>query len=254
MVSIILSILIIAVIICLFILFAVFSYLRNRRRRILYESERLVLMQQHKNELLNQKLLAQQQTMQHIGREIHDSVGQKLTLASLYAKQIELSGNLDARSKLKDIGLIIDESLSELRHLSKSLSDPSKFHDNLAKLISDEAKRINSAGICFISIVGTGIDSVIPPYETNIFFRILQEFIQNSLKHADCRRITIVIDMEGEELQICVADDGKGFDTAVVSDGIGLQNMKRRAAQINANFQLTSIAGEGTILKLQWKP
>ncbi len=249
-----LSILIITVIICLFILFAVFSYLRNRRRRILYESERLVLMQQHKNELLNLKLLAQQQTMQHIGREIHDSVGQKLTLASLYSKQLELSKKLDVGNKLKDIGLIIDESLAELRQLSKSLSNPDSFNDSLIKLVSDEAKRINSAGICFISIEEYGIDVVIPPYETNIFFRILQEFIQNSLKHADCRRIFIKTGLDGDELIISAFDDGKGFDTAVVSDGIGLQNMKRRAAQINANFQLTSIAGEGTILKLQWKP
>lgn len=221
---------------------------------MLYESERLVLLQQHKNELLNLKLLAQLQTMQHIGREIHDSVGQKLTLASLYSKQLEVSENLDAANKLIDIGLIIDESLAELRQLSKSLSNPDSFNDSLNKLISDEAKRINSAGICFVSFEEYGNEVVIPPYETNIFFRILQEFIQNSLRHSDCRRIVIKIGVDGEVLQISAIDDGKGFDTAVLSDGIGLQNMKRRAAQINANFQLTSIAREGTILRLQWKP
>ena len=74
------------------------------------------------------------------------------------------------------------------------------------------------------------------------------------MRHADCRRIFIKIGLDGDVLQISAVDDGKGFDTAVVSNGIGLKNMKSRAAQINANFQLTSIAGEGTILELQWKP
>ena len=87
--------------------------------------------------------------------------------------------------------------------------------------------------------------------EKNILFRLLQEFLQNSLKHSKCRKIEISLDKKDEQLLITATDDGKGFDTSSSSTGIGLQNMQRRAEQINAVYKLSSESGKGTTLTLQ---
>jgi signal transduction histidine kinase len=225
-----------------------------RKRKVLHEKEKAELESAHQVDLLNAKMESQYQAMQFIGREIHDNVGQKLTLASLYTKQEESKTSELTKGRLLEIGTIIDESLTELRHLSKSLTNPDTLQASLDELLSEEAKRINAAGICFVSFLPDGSSTFLPPAEKNIFFRILQEFIQNSLKHAECRRIELAISLVGHEIHINASDDGKGFDIQHVSAGIGLQNMERRALQVNADLTLTSIQGKGTSLLIKWKP
>lgn len=224
-----------------------------RKRKLLHEKEKAELENIHQLDILQARMDSQVQVMQFIGREIHDSVGQKLTLASLYAKQLSQHAG-SSENRLNEIGMIIDESLSELRQLSKSLTEPETHHASLGELIDEEAKRINHAGICFIAVSGSGLLMSLPHAVKNSIFRIIQEFIQNSLKHAGCRRINISLEAVGNEWAITAADDGKGFDTEAVSSGIGLHNMKRRAALVNAQIHLSSKPGEGTLLKLNWKP
>lgn len=225
-----------------------------RKRKILHEKEKAELESVHQVDILNAKMESQYQAMQFIGREIHDNVGQKLTLASLYTKQEESKNGDLSKGRLLEIGLIIDESLSELRQLSKSLTNPDALQSSLDELLSEETKRINAAGVCYVAFSPNGSTTFLPPAEKNIFFRILQEFIQNSLKHAECRRIELAIVQVGQEIHINASDDGKGFDIQKVSAGIGLQNMERRALQVNADLKLTSIQGKGTYLLIKWNP
>jgi signal transduction histidine kinase len=222
-----------------------------KKSRQVFKEEQKSIAQQHEQELLESQLEIQQQTMQHIGTEIHDNVGQKLTLASLYTKQLAAGSVHNMESRIMEVGKIIDESLTELRQLSKTLTNPDLANAGLLKLLYEETKRINASGICHISISGISEEIVLPQAEKNILFRMLQEFIQNSLKHSGCRKINILLQIENERLQITAADDGKGFDTSIPSTGIGLQNMKRRAEQLKAIYQLSSIVGGGTTLTLQ---
>jgi signal transduction histidine kinase len=244
-------IIIFSVIFLLFFLGIVIFIFQYRKRKILHEKEKVEIDKQHKVDLLNTQLQSQQQTMQHIGTEIHDNVGQKLTLASLYTKQLSSKSMQEMEMKMASVGNIIDESLTELRQLSKTLTNPELANASLEFLLQEEAKRINVSGICHVSINNSGVDIVLPQADKNILFRLLQEFVQNSLKHSGCRRISIALEKMKEKLFITATDDGKGFDTSVVSTGIGLQNMKRRGEQLNAIYQLSSEVGKGTTLTLQ---
>lgn len=244
-------IIIFSVIFLLFFVGIVIFIFQYRKRKILHEKEKVEIDRQHKVDLLNTQINSQQQTMQHIGTEIHDNVGQKLTLASLYTKQLSNRSVEEMEAKIAAVGNIIDESLTELRQLSKTLTNPELANASLEFLLNEEAKRINVSGICYVSINNSCADIVLPQADKNILFRLLQEFVQNSLKHSDCRRISIALEKMNEKLFITATDDGKGFDTSDVSTGIGLQNMKRRAEQLNALYQLSSESGKGTTLTLQ---
>ncbi len=226
-----------------------FVQYKNKQKMVLQEKQ--LVEQLHQEQLLSAQLESQQETMQHIGTEIHDNVGQKLTLASLYSKQLTSSTTPEITDKINTIGKIIDESLAELRLLSKTLTNPLLAHADLIYLLKEEAKRINASGICYLSLSTTEIEITLPPARKNILFRLLQEFIQNSLKHADCKGILIEISLVGETIYITASDDGKGFDTKAVSNGIGLQNMQRRAEQLKASFNLKSQKNTGTTLTLQ---
>jgi signal transduction histidine kinase len=222
----------------------------HNRHKLKKISETKELVHHHSRELLSIQLETQQQTMQHIGTEIHDNVGQKLTLASLYTKQLAAGTVTNMEGKIAEVGNIIDESLTELRQLSKTLTNPELANASIIILLNEEASRINASGICHVSI--SNIDEIVlPQAEKNILFRLLQEFIQNSLKHAACRKIIIALEKESNMLNVTATDDGKGFDTSGVSTGIGLQNMKRRSEQLNATYKLTSEKGSGTSLTLQ---
>ena len=225
--------------------------IQYRKRKIEHTKETEMLNEKHTQDLLEKQLETQLLTMQHIGTEIHDNVGQKLTLASLYTKQLSIKTITNLDEKVNAISTIIDESLSELRQLSKTLTNPQLADAGLLFLLNEEARRVNASGVCFINIDSNKKEIILPQAEKNILFRLLQEFIQNSLKHSGCRKITISFLKENDYLKITATDDGRGFDTNATSYGIGLQNMRRRAGQINATYEMNSEAGKGTSIILQ---
>jgi len=226
----------------------VFQY---RKRKLLHEKEKAGIEKQYRLDLLNTQLQIQQETMEFIGREIHDSVGQKLTLASIYSQKLEFENELNPIAlKLKQISGVINDSLSELRDLSKTLTDNRLQHTNLTELLRVECEKINDSGICqavFVSDFTTEINVT----NKSFLFRVVQEFIQNSLKHSGCSLISIELKQKSDGLSIRVSDDGKGFDIeSTHSGGIGLDNMKRRMQMIGGSFNLRSESGSGTELDL----
>ncbi len=229
----------------------VFVY-RYRKRKLIHESEKKQLDDQHKAELLSSQLEIQQQTMQHIGREIHDNVGQKLTLASLYALRLG-HNNQDAaiNEPLTSISNLINESLTELRKLSENLTDNDLLTAGIEGLIKKECDKINTLGSCRAAVTFTGLPVLVSLPVKTIVLRVLQEFMQNSLKHASCKEIIIEIENQQTGLKIFIADDGGGFDTAAPGGkGNGLKNMQKRAEMIGADFLLQSEKEKGTLLRI----
>jgi signal transduction histidine kinase len=194
-----------------------------------------------------------QQTMHHIGREIHDNVGQKLTLASLYTQQLAYENKAPmVQSTIENIGTIINQSLTELRQLSKSLTCNIIESNNLQELLMTECKRFNELKKCTIHFVVT---SKIPDleYQTkSVLLRISQEFIQNSVRHSQCKNINIIMNYTNNDLTISLEDDGKGFNVNKNKNaGTGLIHIKKRAKLIGALYTLESNKNEGTKLTLE---
>lgn len=227
-----------------------------RNRRLMHLKEKQLMHEAHTKDLLARQLEIQQLTMQEIGREIHDSVGQKLTLASLYAQQLSHQNEAPAiNHQIEDIGQIINESLQELRSLSRSLiGSSSEQTGDLKALLEVECSRINNTGVCHVLVESNQDTILIPQPKCNILLRIGQEFLQNSLKHAACHHIHISLLQEGKVIMIHAMDDGRGFNieelTAEKGKGMGLHNMKRRAELIGATLEISSSLDSGTSMKI----
>jgi signal transduction histidine kinase len=218
-----------------------------------FMSEKELMKTNHQQELLSTQLEMQTQTMQHIGREIHDNVGQKLTLASLYTQQLAYENKAPhVNDKIESIGNIINESLAELRQLSKSLTDDTINDNTINELLELECDNVNNLKKCTVLFSSNKKDIILSYQTKSILVRIVQEFLQNSLKHALCKNILISANENNHLLQLHLQDDGKGFDTNAVSHkGIGLSNIKKRAEIIGGKFSLESELGKGTKLTIE---
>lgn len=207
----------------------------------------------HKEELLQTQVEIQTQTMKYIGREIHDNVGQKLTLSGLYLQQLLMDEqSKEIQENIHQINDIINDSLQELRQLSKSLTDDTIHQHSISELLQQECQKIESLKQCSVQFEYDS-NVYIPSYQIkSVLLRITQEFVQNSIKHAKCKTITIELSQDENHTQLQLKDDGIGFDQKIIkSNGIGLKNMRKRTEMIRGIFNLSSSKDSGTQLTLK---
>ncbi|SIT22487.1 Histidine kinase-, DNA gyrase B-, and HSP90-like ATPase [Chryseobacterium ureilyticum] len=236
---------------------AVFIYIRNyRQRKKEYLNEIEMKNELHQRELLSTQLEIQQATMQQIGRELHDNIGQKLTLVSLYVQQMLYENKVpEAVERIDQVSQIINQSLQDLRSLSKTLTDDNISQKEIVTLIQEEVDNTNSLKKCLVSFEHNFDQLDLSFVHKNLLLRITQEFIQNSIKHSHCKNIFISLNTSEHILwELKIRDDGAGFDTNnTKSNGIGLTNMKNRAKIIGADFSLESEKNTGTQVSITLK-
>jgi signal transduction histidine kinase len=239
-----------------FVLFvaAVMVYIRKyRQRKKEYLNEIEIKNEIHQRELLATQLEIQQVTMQQIGRELHDNIGQKLTLVSLYTQQLLYENKVpEVIERIEQVSQIINQTLQDLRSLSKTLTDDNINQKEIITLIQEEVNNTNAFQKCHVDFKHNFQQLDLGFVHKNVLLRITQEFIQNSMKHANCKNIFINLNTSEKVLwELNIKDDGIGFDPSDVgSNGIGLTNMKNRAEIIGADFRLESGENLGTTLNI----
>lgn len=235
----------------IFIIGTIFFLFQYRQGKIAHEKEKKQINEKHHIELLNAQLEGQQQTMQFIGQEIHDSVAQKLTLASIYSQRMEFEMQSPGeKDKQSGISKIINDSLLELRQLSKSLTDNKLQSADLKDLVQMECEQVNATGICSAGFEINELP-VISISTKSSLLRIVQEFIQNSIKHSGCKEIKIKLNSFENGLTLLMEDDGKGFDIDNPEHkGIGLDSIRRRIQILGGRYNLESDTGRGVQLRL----
>ncbi|MBL0145625.1 MAG: two-component sensor histidine kinase [Chitinophagaceae bacterium] len=241
------------IILLVFIIGTILFILQYKRKKVEHENEKTMINEKHTQELLSTELEMQKQTMQHIGREIHDSVGQKLTLASLYTQQLAYENKApQVTDKIENISNIINESLQELRLLSKSLTDDVIIVNDLIVLIKAECEKINGLKKCTVKFTTTLVNTNLPYQVKNVLLRVVQEFLQNSIKHSNCKHINVDLTKQMNFLDLKLEDDGIGFDkNNIKENGIGLSNMEKRTKIIGGNYRLSTSLNKGTQLNIQ---
>ncbi len=244
----IIPIIIIATIVALVFIAIVISFIffyRNRKRRFLEEKEQM------QRELLHAKIEVQEQTLQHFCRELHDDIGQKLSVARICINKLEMSKtNIAEKEELTGISQVLGEAISDLRVVVNTLNPDAINRLGFIGSLNNELKRINKAGLVHCTLNITGEDH--EPFNTQeelLLFRICQEFIQNSLKHANSSAIHIAINFEQRPFTMKLTDNGIGFDAALNNfheKGNGLRNMITRAKLLGGTFNIQSQPGNGT--------
>ena len=193
----------------------------------------------------------QEETLKHIGRELHDNVGQLLSVATMQMNAVKKVVEDNVKSKVDNASEALKESLSEVRALSKSLNSDVIFNLGFNTTLENEINRLNKTGLLDVSLNVEGEASYFQNQkDAIILFRILQEFFSNTLKYAEAENVFVHINYQPEALHIKLEDNGIGFDINEIKEGSGMTNMKKRAEIIEAQFQLDSVLEKGTSLSI----
>ncbi len=234
-----------------FFILAAFSltyYLIFKRRRKEHKLEITEFRKQFENQLLQSQIEVQELTFQQIGKELHDNVGQLLSSSRMLLGLTER--NLEnPPDTLLTANATLGQAINELRTLSKSLDrewlEQFDFNENL----KSEIARINT-GNKINAVYHAHDDINFKPGEQIIFFRIVQEAIQNAIKHANPKNISITVRKDADKIVIDISDDGTGFINDNTASGMGLTNMKHRIALLSGSINWNSSNGNGTTVHI----
>ena len=237
-----------------FILF-VFFYGRvmERQNKLLLQEQEL--RNQYEETLLQTQLEIQEQTLKTISEEIHDNIGQALSLAKLKLNTLKYDQPDLLVEKINDSRELVSKAIRDLRDLSRSLNTDSIASMGLVRAIELELELFRKSGFQ-TTLYTEGEIRKMEPQQELILFRIVQESLNNIIKHAEAKTIRVTALYTADELDLQVEDDGKGADPSQLDmDGnsyksLGLRNMSNRAGMIGGTFSINSVPGNGTIIKL----
>lgn len=228
-----------------------FVVFQKRKNKLLLD--RIKQQQAFEEEIILAQTESQEQTLKNIGWELHDNIGQLLAFASMQLSVLKTQVSDDVKDKFKDTSNALNESLKEVRALSKTLNNDVVLNIGLEKSITNELNRLNKMKFTNAQLVikGEKVDFENRKHEI-IIFRILQEFLSNSVKYSGAKNLKIILEYQPNNLIVTASDDGVGFDMHTVEKGSGLINMQSRAALIHAKLDLYAKPNAGVTLSLNY--
>lgn len=232
--------------------FTVLFFITYQRRKNKILKEKFEAEQKFKEELSTARLEIQEATLKNVSWELHDNIGQLLSIAKMQMNMLTKSVMQQNQDAFKEVQKLVADSLAEVRALSRSLNNEMIDQKGLIASVENEMERFNRLQVLKATLTVKGETYSISQEDTIIIFRILQEFFTNVIKYSGASRLEVEFDFTPGLLHIHTYDDGRGFDTRLPPKGSGLLNMKSRAEMIKADFSLKSSPGEGTSLSLRY--
>lgn len=225
---------------------------RYQQKQNAYFKSMEKLKSAHANEMLQSQLEIQEQTFANISREIHDNIGQKLTLAKLHLNTLNLEEKGTAYIQLNDSVAMIGEAINDLSDISRSMSSDIILNNGFIQGLEFEVAQLNKSSLYAIELLVTGEPVFLESQKELVLFRIVQEALNNVMKHSNASAIEIELHYNAQWIRLCINDNGKGFVTGQNGkQGTGIANMTRRAALLNGKFEVSSRPEEGTKIKIE---
>ena len=205
----------------------------------------------YEKESFKAQLEIQEETFQYISQEIHDNVGQFLSLAKLHLNTLSLDQRDTAVEKINSSSDLLTRAIEDLRDLSRSLSSDLIRSGGFDKAIEQQILQLQKTGRFHVIFDIKGNYQYLNEQKEIILFRILQEAVNNIVRHSSASEIIIFLYCFNDSVKLRIQDNGRGFDPSFIEKSKrkiagGILNMKKRATLINADFELESKPGNGT--------
>jgi signal transduction histidine kinase len=242
------------VIMVAFIISFVFIFQKRQEK---HRIEKETLKINYEREILKSQLEVQNQTLQEIGQELHDNIGQLLSVARIYLNILEDSTINDENGYLKQTNEIIAQSINDLRALTKSFDGDFVQQFGLTESLSNEMSRIQKTKRfdTEVNIIG---EKYSLGYEREIvLFRVAQEILNNALKYSKAKKINVLLNFTPNTFELIIEDNGKGFDLEAIKQkeinqsGAGLRNIQRRVKLIGGIYSIHAETGKGTKISIK---
>lgn len=218
---------------------------RQRQSKNKQEMERLQL--EMEKVVLDVEKEIREETLSQVGRELHDNIGQLLSLSKIYLSSTK-------PEKIDQGKYMIDDIIHEVRKLSKTLNLDWVESLSLKDFIQSELNKLENSELCKTSFVVEGNPEEPQKHKKLILIRTIQECLNNAIKHAQPEMIVIKLQEHQDGLVLNIKDNGKGFDVTQPSSGLGMYNLKKRMEAISGQVVIKSEIEKGTEVVLILNP
>ena len=228
----------------------VFILLFYQKKRFQHKQQVLEMQNQFQQQLLQSQLETQEYSFHQISQELHDNIGQLLSSTKLLLgiATMEMQTVPDT---LKTAEQTVGKAIQDLRSLSKSLNKEWLHQFNLVENLEAEKDRINAARNIEVQLISEYKKLPLNADAQVMLFRVVQEALQNSIKHAFPKHIIIQIKNTDSHFELRVEDDGRGFDIeSAKKESLGLRNMEHRTQLLGGTIEWKPSAEKGTVITI----
>jgi two-component system NarL family sensor kinase len=240
------------VLLIIFITLLVLSAWLRARLKQKAKFQREIMKQQ---ELATKAVLAaEEKERQRIARDLHDGVGQMMSVAKMNLSAFESDFQFldkDQQESFEKIINLVDESCREVRTVSHNMMPNALLKNNLAIAIKDFVDKIENSSLK-VRVYTEGLDDRMDSNLEIVLYRVIQECVNNVIKHADASRLDISVLKDKQGISATIEDNGKGFDIGDKDkfEGIGLKNIITRIEYLKGMVDFDSSPGRGTLIAL----
>lgn len=240
--------------IALVILGGLLGYTQYRRYQWKQEAKMRAAVLKQQEEATKAVLEAEEAERQRIAKDLHDSVGQMMSAAkmnlSAYESNVAFRTEEEKQSFEKIIALV-DDSCREVRTVSHNMMPNALLKNSLASAIREFIDKLDHKKLQ-VHLYTEGLDDRLDANVETVLYRVIQECVNNVIRHADANTLDISIIRENGEITATIEDNGKGFDTSDRGkfDGIGLKNIRTRIEYLKGTVDFDSSPGRGTLVAL----
>jgi len=251
-------VIVITVLILLLTSFIILIFFLYKRKQINYLQSLEIIKNDYEKNLLSAQLEIKEQTLIDISRDIHDNIGLSLSLGKLLLNTIHWHNTEDIRQKVSDSVDQLTKAIDDLRDLTRTLG-----YDFIAEFGLEKALELDMKKISRLDLYKTGIEikgtpgiGYLKTEQEIITFRIVQEALNNSIKHAGASELSIVMEYSLTHVCVEVRDNGKEWKKQLANGstaqtgGSGLKNMQHRARMLNGSCTIRHDETEGTTVSI----
>lgn len=203
------------------------------------------LLNEQEIQSYNAMITGQEEERQRIATDLHDRLGSMLSTVKLLTSSLKAD---QEPSKHQKLGNLVDDACVEVRRISHNLSTGMVRSFGLKTALEDLCSGIGQSKLIECKLLIYGLEERLEINTEIGLYRMVQEILNNTLKHARARKVIIQINRLEESLNLTVEDDGVGFNSQrKQKNGLGLANLEARAQQLNGTFHIDSTPGRGTI-------
>ncbi len=244
------------IVMLLILLIVYLQKLRKTNKKITAQKEQLLeeqlenLIQNQEIEIINATLEGREKEKAHISKELHNNVGSLLTAVKFHLngfnKKLVLSHKATQDLYFKVVQMV-DNVINEVRVVSHRLDADASAEFNLEKAIVEFSDKVQNKNLKIETSIH-GLDNFPHPQTSIFIFRILQELVNNALKHAKASLLTLYLTRSEKNINIMVEDNGKGFEMKNPKKGIGLHSLKKQVLNKKGDFTIDSVKMKGTTI------
>jgi signal transduction histidine kinase len=232
--------------------------LRQRRQlaakeRRLHEQQVNDLMQQQEIRALDAMMEGQEKERRRVAKDLHDRLGSMLSAIKLQFSALESKVEQvqrEQKSQYDHVFGMLDEAVTEVRRVSHDMVRGSLAQFGLRGALEDLRTALNVPGKLEVEMNLFGLDGRLDQKVEIGVYRMIQECVNNAMKHALATHLSIGVTHSAAILNVMVEDNGVGFDPNAIKEGMGLGNLRQRAAELNGQVRFDSRPGHGTTVNI----